>query len=101
MRTIALAGLGKRRPVLILTRESALHVLTWVTVAPISTTIRNLSTEVRVGPANGLDQESVVSCDNITTVRSDALGKSIGVLFDHQEPALARAINDAFALDQS
>lgn len=101
MRTIALAELDKRRPVLILTRESARHVLTWVTVAPITSAIRGVATEVPVGPANGLDQESVVSCDNITTVRADAIGESIGLLLDRQEPALARALNDAFDLYQS
>jgi mRNA interferase MazF len=40
----------------------------------------------------------VVSCDNITTVRSDAVGVTIGLLFDDQEAELARAIGDAFDL---
>ena len=40
-----------------------------------------------------------MSCDNITTVRRSALGDTIGLLFDDQEPALARAISDAFELD--
>jgi mRNA interferase MazF len=38
----------------------------------------------------------LISCDNITTVRAQALGDTIGVLFDDQEPDLARAISDAF-----
>jgi mRNA interferase MazF len=99
MRTIALVQLDKRRPALILTRQSKLHLLTWVTVAPITSTIRGLTSEVPVGPRNGLDHDSVVSCDNITTVRRAAVGEAIGVLLDDQEPQLARAISDAFELD--
>ena len=96
MRTIASVQLDKRRPALILTRRSRLPLLTWVTVAPITSTIRGLTSEVPVGPRNGLDHDSVVSCDNITTVRTSAVGDTIGLLFDDQEPALARAIGDAF-----
>jgi mRNA interferase MazF len=98
MRTIATVSLDKARPALILTRPSKLHLLTWVTVAPITGTIRGITSEVRVGTRNGLDHDSVVSCDNITTVRKDAVGHAIGLLFDDQETELARAINDAFDL---
>jgi mRNA interferase MazF len=98
MRTIATVWLDKARPALILTRASKLHLLTWVTVAPITGRIRGLTSEVRVGRRNGLDQESVVSCDNITTVRTDAVGATLGLLFDDQEADLLRAISDAFDL---
>lgn len=98
MRTIASVQLDKRRPALILTRQSKLHLLSWVTVAPITSTVRGLSSEVSVGPRNGLDHDSVVSCDNITTVGRDAVHDAIGLFFDDQEPALALAISDAFEL---
>ena len=98
MRTIATVRLDTSRPALILTRASKLHLLTWVTVAPITSTIRGITSEVRVGPRNGLDHACVVSCDNITTVRTDAVGDALGVLFDDQEPELARALSDAFDL---
>ncbi|CAN5166454.1 type II toxin-antitoxin system toxin endoribonuclease MazF3 [soil metagenome] len=98
MRTIASVQLDKRRPALILTRRSRLHVLTWTTVAPITSTIRGITSEVPVGPRNGLDQDSVVSCDNITTVRLTAVGATIGLFFDDQESALTLAIGDAFDL---
>lgn len=98
MRTIATVRLDKARPALILTRASKLHLLTWVTVAPITSTILGLTSEVRVGPRNGLDHDSVISCDNITTVRTSAVGGAIGLLFDDQEGELARAISDAFDL---
>jgi mRNA interferase MazF len=98
MRTIATVRLDKARPAVVLTRASKLHLLAWVTVAPITSTIRGLTSEVRVGPRNGLDLESVVSCDTITTVRTDAVGATIGLFFDDQENELLRAISDAFDL---
>jgi mRNA interferase MazF len=99
MRAIHIAQLDKARPVLILTRELVRPHLRTVTVAPITTTIRGLSSEVGVNAANGLEEPSVVSCDNITTIPTDALGKQIGVLLDTQEPALSDAIMAAFDLD--
>lgn len=98
MRSIALVRLDKPRPALILTRATVLNLLNWVTVAPITSTVRGLTSEVPVGARNGLDHGSVVSCDNITTVPRDAVGATIGLLFDDQEPTLARAISDAFEL---
>jgi mRNA interferase MazF len=99
MRAIHVAHLDKARPVLILTRELVRPHLRTVTVAPITTTIRGLSSEVSVDAANGLTEPSVVSCDNITTIPTDALGAQIGVLLDSQEPALSEAIVTAFDLD--
>ena len=82
-----------------LTRELVRPHLAGVTVAPITTTVRGLSTEVRVGPENGLDADGVVSCDNIVTVPADALGARIGGLLPTQEAALSAAIHVAFDLD--
>ena len=73
--------------------------LTRITVAPITTTVRGLSTEVPVSVANGLDGEGVISCDNIVTVPANALGPQIGVLLPDQEAALTAAILAAFDLD--
>jgi mRNA interferase MazF len=99
MRPIHVAQLDKARPVLILTRELVRPYLESVTVAPITTTIRGLSTEVPVDAANGIAAPSVVSCDNIATIPASALGAQIGVLLDHQESALSEAIRAAFDLD--
>lgn len=73
--------------------------LTNVTVAPITSRIRGLSTEVPVGPANGLEQPSVISCDNIQTIPVSELGRQLGFLTDDQEAGLAAAIVSAFDLD--
>lgn len=99
MRAIHIAQLDKARPVLILTRELVRPHLRTVTVAPITATIRGLSSEVGVDATNGLTEPSVVSCDNITTIPTDALGEQIGLLLDSQEPALSEAIVAAFDLD--
>jgi mRNA interferase MazF len=99
MRPIHIARLDKARPVLVLTRELVRPHLSMVTVAPITTTIRGLSTEVRLDATNGLAGPSVVSCDNITTIPADALGEQVGMLLAHQEQALSEAIRAAFDLD--
>jgi mRNA interferase MazF len=99
MRAIHVAQLDKARPVLILTRELVRPHLRTVTVAPVTTTVRGLSSEVGVDATNGLTEPSVVSCDNITTIPTDAVGEQVGLLLDSQEPALREAIMAAFDLD--
>jgi len=99
VREIRLVGLDKRRPVVVLTREGIVPYLSGITVAPITTTVRGLTTEVHVGRANGLDHSSVVSCDAITTVPPEHLGRIIGYFLPSQEAALSRAIAAAFDLD--
>jgi mRNA interferase MazF len=98
MRPIHTAQLDKSRPVVVLTRELVRPFMARVTVAPITTTIRGLSTEVPVGAANGLDHECVISCDNIVAVPKTALGRQIGQLLPAQEAALTEAIHAAFDL---
>jgi mRNA interferase MazF len=99
MRPIHVARLDKPRPVLILTRELVRPHMTTVTIAPITTTIRGLSTEVPVDVANGLARPSVISCDNVATIPKNTLGEQIGMLLDSQEQALSAAIRAAFDLD--
>ncbi len=99
MRPIQLAHLDTTRPVLVLTRELVRPHLSRVTVALITSTIRGLSTEVPVGPDNGLDQPSVVSCDDVVTVPKSALGRQVGRLRPAQEVALTAALHAAFDLE--
>jgi mRNA interferase MazF len=98
MRDIHVAHLDKVRPVVVLTREPVRAAMRRVTVAPITATAKGLSTEVPLGPANGLDQPCVASCDNIITIDKAALGRHIGFLFERQEAELTAAIVNAFAL---
>ena len=99
MREICLVRLDKTRPALVLTRESARGAMTKVTVAPITTTIKGLSSEVRVGPDNGLDHDCAVSLDNVITVPVKLLGRTVGYLSARQEMELARAVVLAYDLD--
>jgi mRNA interferase MazF len=99
MRPIHVAQLGKARPVLVLTRDIVRPHMNTVTVAPITGTIRGLSTEVPVGAVNGLDKPSVVACDHVTTIPANVLGSRIGLLLDEQERDLSKAIHAAFDLD--
>ncbi len=99
MRPIHVAKLDKARPVVVLTRELVRPHLNVVTVVPITSTVRGLSTEVAVDVKNGLEAPSVVNCDHVTTIPRGALGHQIGLLLDHQEGRLTEAIHAAFDLD--
>jgi mRNA interferase MazF len=98
MRPIHVVMIDKPRPALILTRPTARQFLTKISVAPITSTIRGISTEVAVGRLNGLDHDSVVNCDNIQTVHVDQIGRQVGALQDSQEAALSTAIRAAYGL---
>jgi len=91
--------LDKLRPVVLLTREEVVPYLARVSVAPITSRVRGLSTEVSVGSANGLDHESVISLDNIATIDRATLGPIVGYLTASQERELAAAIVAAYDLD--
>ena len=99
VREICLARLDKTRPVVVLTREAARAAMTKVTIAPISSTVKGLSSEVPVGPDNGLEQPSVISLDNVVTIPADLLGRSVGFLTSEQEALLAKAVVLAYDLD--
>ena len=100
MHPIWLARLDKTRPVLVLTREEVRAVRRLVTVAPITSTVRGLRSEVRVGPRNGLDHESAVNLDSITTIPRELLVRPLGALLDHQERDLTHAFLEAFDLEE-
>lgn len=99
MREICLARLDKPRPVLVLTRETARGAMTRVTVAPITSTIKGLSSELPLGPRNGLDHACAASMDNILTIPASGLGRTVGYLHPDEERALAVAIVLAFDLE--
>ena len=99
MHSIWLAQLDKLRPVLVLTREEVRAVRRLVTVAPITSTVRGLRSEVIVGQRNGLDHESVANLDSITTVPREVLLRPVGALLEDQEHDLTRAFHEAFDLE--
>jgi mRNA interferase MazF len=71
---------NKRRPVLVLTRQEVISHLHSVTVAPITTTIRGLPSEVVVGPESGLKTTSAINLDNLATVPRDGLRSFVGTV---------------------
>ena len=70
----------ERRPVLVVTRSEAVPVLTGVVVAPVTRTIREIPTEIRLGGAEGLPVECVASFDNLQRIRRSALTERVGDL---------------------
>jgi|SRR5437763_716292 mRNA interferase MazF len=87
----------KKRPVLILTRDSVLEYLGEVTVAPITTTVRNIPSEVFLTKAHGLPQDCAVDCDHLQTVSKAKIGPLITCLPPSKMIDVGRAIR--FALD--
>jgi len=67
----------KQRPVLILTRDSALEFLGEVTVAPITSAIRDIPSEVLLTPMDGMRQDCAVNLDHIQTVSKQRIGALI------------------------
>ena len=82
----------KRRPVLIVTRSDAVSVLTWVVVAPVTRTIRQIPTEVNLGASNGLPDECVASFDNLQPIGRSFLTQRVGELQVEQEDEICRAL---------
>lgn len=89
----------KRRPVLILTRNSAIKFLTGVTIAPITSTIRGIPSEVVLTVADGLFNDCAANFDNIQTVQKANLGAFITHLSAAKMRAVRAAIEFALGLD--
>ncbi len=87
-----------RRPVCILTRDAAIEVLTSVTCAPITRTIRGIRSEVDIGPEQGLPEPCVINCDNVITVPIGALDDApVGHLDEAFRASVDRALR--YSLD--
>jgi mRNA interferase MazF len=98
MRPLHWATLDKRRPVLVLTREVMVGRMSTVTVAPVTSTVHGIATEILVGIRNGLPGPSAVKCDQIMSIPIAQLHEPCGFLLDAQELALHEAIQAAFDL---
>jgi mRNA interferase MazF len=87
----------KKRPVLILTRDSVLEYLAEVTVAPITSTVRNIPSELFLSKADGMPDDCAVNCDHLQTVSKGKIGALITTLPPAKLVEVGRAIR--FALD--
>jgi mRNA interferase MazF len=81
----------KRRPVLVLSRQIALDHLHTALIAPITTTIRGLPSEVPLDIEDGLKQPCVANLDHILSVRQDDLRKYVGHLDEERMREVCRA----------
>jgi mRNA interferase MazF len=90
-----LIELDKRRPAVILTRDPMGRYLSSVLVAPITSTVRGLSTEVPVGPPDGVRRQSVANLDSAQRVDRTRLVRRLGAVGAPTMDAVCRAL--AFA----
>ena len=82
----------KRRPVVILTRQEVLPLLRTAMVAPITSTIRGLPSEVIVGVDEGLKRDSAINLDHVQTVDQRLLNGFIGSLSEAKMRQVCRAL---------
>lgn len=82
----------KRRPVLVLTRQEVISMLSTVMVAPITSTVRGLPSEVSVGTEEGLKKPSAVNLDHVQTVDQSRLRQFVGSLSREQMARVCHAL---------
>ncbi len=87
----------KKRPVLILTRDSVLEYLGEVAIAPITTTIRDIPSEVFLSIVDGMPKDCAVNCDHLQTVSKSKIGPLITSLSRKKMVEVGQAIR--FALN--
>ncbi len=88
---------AKQRPVLILTRDSVLEYLGEITVAPITSTVRDIPSEIFLSKADGMPLDCAINCDHLQTVSKGKIGALITSLPPARMADVGRAIR--FALD--
>ena len=89
----------KKRPVVILTRNSALKFLGEVTIAPITSTIRDIPTEVILDQQDGMKTVCAVNLDHIQTVSKGRIGAYITKLSESKLDEIKAALLFAFGFD--
>ena len=87
----------KKRPVVILTRNSILDYLGEVTVVPITSTIRDIPSEVLLSKQDGMHNACAINCDHLQTVSRDKIGTLITTLSKEKLLEIRNAI--CFALN--
>jgi mRNA interferase MazF len=89
-------GGRKRRPVLVLTRTEVIDVRALVTVAEVSTSIRNIAAEVDIDHEQvGLDRRSVVNCDGLHTITKTSLTTYAGSVSEETMDRICAAVSYA------
>ena len=88
----------KKRPVVILTRNSILEYLGEVTIAPVTSTIRDIPSEVFLSRLDGMHNDCAINCDHIQTVSKSNVGSMITSLSKEKLSEVREAINFALNL---
>jgi mRNA interferase MazF len=99
IRLCRLPAPDKERPVLILTRASAIRYLTRVTVAPITSTVRGVPSEVVLGVEDGMRQPCAANLHNVVTVSQEALGRRVAQLTHQRMREVCAALGFALGCD--
>jgi mRNA interferase MazF len=90
----------RRRPVVILTRNSALSFLTGITVAPLTTHIREIPSQVILTPElDGVFAECAVNLDNLQTIHKDSLDEFVTTLSASRMQEIMKAIEFALGFN--
>lgn len=82
---------NKKRPVVILTRDSAIGFLGELTIAPVTSTIRDIPSEVVLTPEDGMPKECAINLDHVQTVSKSKIGSLITVVPSHKMKAVRAA----------
>ena len=90
----------KRRPVLVLSRPEVIDLLHTVMVAPITSTIHGVPSEVVVGLDEGLKIDSAINLDHVQTVEKSRLNRFIGTVGHQKMRAICRALAIAVGCDE-
>ncbi len=88
----------RRRPVLLLARDEAYRLLTWVIVVPTTTNVRSIPTAVELTETDGMPQKSAVAVDNLLAVRKTWLTEPITTLTPERMLEVEHAIHFAMNL---
>ena len=88
----------KKRPVVILTRDSALDFLGEVTIAPITSTIRDIPSEVLLTSGDGMGRDCAVNLDHVQTVPKGKIGSLVTTLSREKLHRVGEALSFALAL---
>jgi mRNA interferase MazF len=91
----------KERPVVVLTRNSALEYLAAVTVAPITSTIRGVPSEVVLGSEDGMKSPCAVNLHNLVTVPRERLGRRVAELSAPRMREICAALRFCLGCDSS
>ena len=90
----------KSRPVVVLTRDAILPYLSEVTVAPVTSTVRDIPSEVLLGKEDRMTKECAINCDHLQTVAKGRIGSLIATLSPGRMREVRSAVAFALAFDE-